>query len=135
MGGSVYFCWPDPVNQTQSWQLLGNITNSKPSSIFKISNLKKKVDSQNLSNSFMQLGQVSSVNAQVGISVEPLANIELHTPAAHTEASNVSSFMEFSQNMLENLFNYASSFPLSCLQTWYSIFERRLQQNPNFWKK
>jgi len=151
MGGAVYFCWPDPINQTQSWQLLGNITNAKPSAIFKISKLKGKDDNQNLTNSFMHLGHSPCVNAQVGISVESLANIELQTPAAQTEASNVSSFMEFSQKMLENLFNYASSFavsagdmrqrpsetfvPLSSLQTWYNNFERRLQQNPNFWKK
>merc|ERR1719186_214988 len=88
MGGAVYFCWPDPINQTQSWQLVGNITNAKPSAIFKINKLKGKDDNLNLTNSFMQLGQPSCVNAQVGISVEPLANIELQTPAAQTEASN-----------------------------------------------
>lgn len=52
--------------------------------------------------------------------------------------------------MLENFFNYVSSFaitqsnmepnpqetyvPLSTLQKWYTNFERRLEQNPNFWK-
>ena len=76
-------------------------------------------------------------NAMVGISVEPLTVIEGLTPAAQvgvrdctlilwsqawfwcsmvwwlmfclqTEASNVSSFMEFSQKTLESLFNYCS---------------------------
>lgn len=58
--------------------------------------------------------------------------------------------MQFGQKMLENFFNYASSFattqsqmvanpsenfvPLSTLQNWYVNFERRLQQNPSFWK-
>ena len=54
--------------------------------------------------------------------------------------------------MVENLFNYTSSFavsssdltmrarpsenyvPFSVMQQWYSNFERRLQQNPYFWK-
>jgi len=149
LGGAVYFCWPDP--QGQSWQLLGNITNVKPSAIFRISKLKGTDDNHNLANSFMQLGQPPRVKAMLGISIEPLANIEGQTPAAQTEATNVSTFMEFSQKMLENLFNYASSFavsagdmrqrpsetfvPLSSLQTWYNNFERRLQQNPNFWRK
>ena len=42
-----------------------------------------------------------------------LAILDGQTPAAQTEASNVSTFMEFSQKMLENLFNYASSFAVS----------------------
>jgi len=151
MGGAVYFCWPDPLGQSQSWQLLGNVTNIKPSAIFKISKLKGGDDHNNLANSFVQLGQAARLKAMVGISVEPLTVIDGQTPAAQTEASNVSTFMEFSQKMLENLFNYASSFavsasdmrqrngetfvPFSSLQTWYTNFERRLQQNPNFWRK
>jgi hypothetical protein len=39
--------------------------------------------------------------------------LEGQTPAAQAEAANVSTFMEFSQKMLENLFNYASSFAMS----------------------
>lgn len=28
----------------------------------------------------------------------------------------------------------ATYVPLSTIQNWYTNFERRLQQNPNFWK-
>ncbi|KAL9698516.1 hypothetical protein quinque_001957 [Culex quinquefasciatus] len=54
------------------------------------------------------------------------------------------------QKMIQNFFNFVSSFgdpksqmvpnpsetfvPLSTVQTWFTNFERRLQQNPNFWK-
>lgn len=39
MGGSVYFCYPDQTGMAV-WQLLGFVTNEKPSAIFKISGLK-----------------------------------------------------------------------------------------------
>ena len=34
MGGAVYFSWPQPGGG-QSWQLLGTISNTKPSAIFR----------------------------------------------------------------------------------------------------
>ena len=116
--------------------------------------MKTSDENVNMTNSFMALGGGSRprTNAMVGISVEPLATIEAQTPAAQTEAVKVSTFMEFGQKMVENLFNFATSFavsggemnmsrsgetfvPFSCLQQWYSNFERRLQHDPNFWKK
>ena len=64
--------------------------------------------------------------------------------------SSLPSMREFSQKMVENLFNYASSFavdprqsplapgetyiPSSTLRDWYNTFQRRLAANPNFWK-
>ena len=88
--------------------------------------------------------------AQIGISVMTLQDLAQQTPATNTSPSTVASFVEFSQKMLTSLFNFASSFavtqsqmtpnpnetfvPVSCLKQWYTNFERKLQQNPNFWK-
>ncbi|XP_076022180.1 protein Hikeshi isoform X2 [Genypterus blacodes] len=40
MGGAVYLSFPDPASGSAVWQLLGFITNDKPSAIFRISGLK-----------------------------------------------------------------------------------------------
>lgn len=149
-GGSIYFGWP--VEGGVSWKILGFISNEKPSAIFKISKVKPNEVVQNpfgqeMMDSFTQLG---STTALIGVSVEPLSELVQQTPSADTQASTVESFAEFTQKMLENFFNYACSFavnptqaplnpaesyiPASVLQQWYGNFQRRLQNNPNFWR-
>jgi protein Hikeshi len=97
----------------------------------------------------MQFGQQKfSHLAQIGISIEPLFTIQQSTPAVATEPYRGSKYAEFTQKMLENFVNYMSSFgitqaemnpnpsetylPMSKMQTWYSNFQRRLSQNPDF---
>ncbi|XP_077260533.1 protein OPI10 homolog [Temnothorax americanus] len=146
MGGAVYFSWPDP-NAPPNWQFLGYVSNSKPSAIFKISNLKKNHEFENSNLGIFGVGKISHF-AQIGVSVEPLAVIEQQV--ATVAATTTNSFVEFVQKMLTSFVNYVTSFtvtqgqmtpnptenfvPLSTLQSWYETFERRLQQNPNFWK-
>ena len=64
--------------------------------------------------------------------------------------NSVPAALEFSQKMVESLLNYTASFaisadqtrlktsetyvPFSAVQNWFTNFERRLQQNPTFWK-
>lgn len=145
MSAAVYFSWPD-TNAPPSWQYLGYISNSKPSAIFKISQLKK-LHEMEVSQAINVFGsQPISHIAQIGISVEPDNAIAQLVPAT-TTAQTV---FDFGQKMLENFYNFSSSFaitqaqmvpnpgetyvPLSTLQTWFNNFQRRLQQNPNFWK-
>ena len=97
------------------------------------------------------VGQQSSHStALVGLRVEPLEQLAQETPASGTQASSLSNMSEFSQKMLENLFNFASSYavdptqsaltpgetyiPAAALRQWYSNFQRRFSANPNFWK-
>ena len=99
---------------------------------------------------FGNLALQQSHLAQIGISVEPLAQLAQQTPVTSTSEMSIAPFVEFSTKMLESFFNYASSFavqqaqmvpnptetfvPLSTLQKWFENFQRRLQQNPYFWK-
>ncbi|KAJ8668072.1 hypothetical protein QAD02_009735 [Eretmocerus hayati] len=146
MGGAVYFSWPDP-NAPPNWQFLGYISNDKPSAIFKISNLKKNHEFENSNLGIFGAGKISHV-AQIGISVEPLNMIAQQAALATVNSTNSS--IDFAQKMITSFMNYISSFsvtqaqmtpnptenwvPLSSVQGWYETFERRLQQNPNFWK-
>jgi len=99
----------------------------------------------------MQQGIVNNTTAQIGISLEPLAQIGDKTPATISEKPSTSTtFVEFTQKMLTNVFNYCSSFarkqsemtpepnelfvPMSSLQKWYETFQRRMTMDPNFWK-
>ncbi|GLH08295.1 hypothetical protein R5R35_002534 [Gryllus longicercus] len=144
-GGLVYFSWPDE-NAPPTWQLLGHISNEKPSAIFKISNLKK---GSQFSEEMVMFGmQQQSHLARIGISVEPLQEVQQQSANVASEMNNVVHL--FGQKMLENFVNYTSSFvvspaqiipnanesyiPLSTMQTWYNNFLRKLQQNPNFWR-
>ncbi len=152
-GGSIFFGWPSP--EGISWQLLGFISNQKPSAIFKISGVKPTVSDVNPFGASMMatVGNISSTTALLGISVEPLDQIIQQTPASNTQASTVDSFTEFSQKMLQSFLNYSSSFavtplmmsqmpinpmdnyvPLNSVQNWYDLFLRRMQADPNYWK-
>ncbi|RZC42412.1 DUF775 domain containing protein [Asbolus verrucosus] len=138
--GQIYFSWPDP-NAPPNWQPLGHISNTKPSAIFKISSLKKLEEMGSSMN--ILFGQSHIVhNAQIGISIEPITNIR--------EVLSPNNPSTFAHKMLENFMNYILSYtttqpqmvpdptatyvPLSTVQNWYTNFERRCRQNPNFWK-
>ncbi|XP_056120794.1 protein Hikeshi [Rhinichthys klamathensis goyatoka] len=147
MGGAVYFSFPDPA-LGPVWQLLGFITNDKPSAIFKISGLKAGEGGAHPFG-MMAASQAPSV-AQVGVSVESLDLLAQQTPVSHSAVSTVDSFTQFTQKMLESFYNFTSSFalsqsqmtpnpsemfvPASSILRWYENFQRRMMQNPNFWK-
>lgn len=150
-GGSIFFGWPTGTGEV-AWQFLGYITNDKPSAIFKLG--KVKPEDAVVQNPFMaaqgQLAAMSNTSALLGISVEPQSDIAQKTPAVSTAASGIASQMEFCQKMLENFYNFASSFavtqqqmspapnipfvPLSVVTQWFENYQRKMNANPNFWK-
>ncbi|XP_071796079.1 protein Hikeshi-like [Asterias amurensis] len=150
MGGAIYFSWPSPEGE-MVWMFLGYITNEKPSAIFKVVGLKK---GSSANNSFMQsmpVQQPMKTMSQIGISVEPLHVIQHQIPAETAQTSTLTSFSEFSMKMLENFYNYASSFginqsqmtpqpnvswiPMTVLDKWFQNFKKKMAQDQNFWRK
>ena len=140
----VYFNYT--IGGETRWIYLGKICNVKPSTIFKLSNLKHEANSLLVQPFSSMSGAQPTLNvAMIGISVEPIMQIDALVPASQAIASNVNSFTEFVQKMLQNFYNYASSFakdapdgqqyvPLITLQNWLENFKRRFELNPNFWK-
>ncbi|KAH7729408.1 hypothetical protein AAVH_02883 [Aphelenchoides avenae] len=151
-GGSVYLRLPS-ADSGPAWHYLGFICNEKPSAIFRIGQLNKPASNQDglFTGTGMASAIVPSGSAQVGIQVEPLASIQAKIPAQGTAASQQSSQYEFADKMLRNFANYAQSYLISMprldnptttaeyieakvFDKWFTEFQRRLQQNPNFWK-
>ncbi|KAF4119205.1 protein Hikeshi [Onychostoma macrolepis] len=146
MGGAVYFSFPDPA-VGQVWQLLGFITNEKPSAMFRICGLKA---GEGGAHPFGMMAVSAPSVAQVGVSIESLELLAQQTPVSTSAVSTVDSFTQFTQKMLESLYNFTSSFalsqsqmtpnpsemyvPASSILRWYENFQRRMMQNPNFWK-
>jgi len=83
----------------------------------------------------------------LGISVETLPQLDQQVQPSDVTPSTVASNVEFVTKMLNNFVNYVTSFvqnvpgtseqivPLSIVQTWYTNFQRRITENPNFWKQ
>ncbi|XP_043105684.1 protein Hikeshi isoform X2 [Puntigrus tetrazona] len=92
MGGAVYFSFPDPA-VGPVWQLLGFITNEKPSAIFRISGLKAGEGGAHPFG-MMAVPQAPSV-AQVGVSIESLELLSQQTPVSNSAVSTLDSFTQF----------------------------------------
>uniref|UniRef100_UPI0035901875 protein Hikeshi isoform X2 n=1 Tax=Myxine glutinosa TaxID=7769 RepID=UPI0035901875 len=143
MGGAVYLSYPpggSGIAADSAWHLLGFLSNEKPSAIFK---MVKAPQEEGVSSLFGPPAPGPS-QAQIGLSVEPMVQLAQQTPVAGTAVSNLDSFTEFTQKMLENFFNYAASFavtqaqmvsnPTEAYLPAYETFQRRMAYNPTFWK-
>lgn len=159
---SIFFSLPDP-NAPPTWHYLGYLTNDKPSAIYKLTNLTKPKPDSEASQPVPGFGfnyvQSPVIHlAQIGISVEPIDSVLQMVPAIETVASNKTTFAEFINKTIGNLYNYCSSFsrpaneivsnpfsgdiisgnaqyvPLTTLRNWYENYTRRLNNDQNFWR-
>ncbi|KAA0187874.1 hypothetical protein FBUS_05531 [Fasciolopsis buskii] len=136
---------------TLVWYFLGVLTNDRPSAIYKVGNLRKSAQLENAVNPFgMHSGQVPygevGVEAQLGISVEPLVDLPQRNEGFESESTGVDTMTRFTRFAAESLFNYVSSFahdsfssqdplvPISSIKRWFDTILRKLSVDPNFWK-
>jgi hypothetical protein len=142
---AIYIGWPGPE---MTWQYLGFIANQKPSAIFKLGRARPK---ESVTTPFgTSMFTPHSTAAQIGISLEPLQQILQMTPVSHSTPSAQDSFSLMASRMLENFSEFAASYsmtqaqmmpmpseafiPVSVLNEWAVRFEKRIKEDPNFWK-
>lgn len=118
----------------QQFKFLGALANEKQSAIFKVEYGSEK-----------QKGMLN-----LGISVEPIANIEQQMMQLKNEqqsnaaaaAKTRPSTKVLAQRIIQHAFNFISSFsgnvagqevvPLKSFQDWWTKFERRIENDPSF---
>jgi len=138
-GAAVHFFWPG-----KGFQLLGMLSNEKPSAIFRLrrsfegstgSVAQNKFSSFSTSDVSMQ----QDVTAILGLSIEPLAQIQaqlqsLPGPVAAPGADLTRDPTLLAERVVKHLFNYISGFsgggalspdmgiPMSVVAKWYENF-------------
>jgi len=120
------------------FKFLGAIGNEKQSAIF-------RVTLPDLSGAAHSMGDVN-----LGISVEPAANIQAQLAQLQAEHQSASTALVrrppstkvLAQRIIKNAFNFLASFagaaggqevvPLKSFQDWWTKFERRIENDPGF---
>ncbi|KAJ1972399.1 hypothetical protein H4R35_004696 [Dimargaris xerosporica] len=157
---TVHFQWPE----SQQWQILGMLSNSKPSAVFRLRGSKPEAGPG--AAMMEDAGTTSSGKpATLGISIEPIATVEQQMAqlrVAYAEAGPTSSnstalvplrgstvvpndaVLGVLQKVMENLYNFVTSFvstpatntiPLKAFEDWYTSTQRKLNMDPNFLRK
>ncbi|KAJ1796843.1 hypothetical protein LPJ56_007094 [Coemansia sp. RSA 2599] len=150
-GATVHLLWPN-----KNWQMLGALSNEKPSAIFRL----KSVVGQD--------GQpVPNVSAELGISIEPLQSVEQQVQqmrGQQQQSSAASSLAlvpaggnlslqaarQFAERTMQSLYEYATSYarspdatmgplgsgaqvqvlPVKAFDDWFQSFLRKVQRDP-----
>ncbi|KAJ2457435.1 hypothetical protein GGF42_002680 [Coemansia sp. RSA 2424] len=144
---TVHLLWPN-----RSWQMLGALSNDKPSAIFR---LKATIAPE-------EAASMPGVNAELGISIEPIQAVEqqLQQMRQQPGASNalvvaqqgqppsMQAAQQFAERTLQSLFDFAMSFatrpdasmgglgsgaavqvlPVKAFEDWYNSFLRKVQR-------
>jgi hypothetical protein len=150
MAAAVYIQLPG----RPGFKLLGAIGNEKQSAIFKV-NLPNSTGPANgevdmtADASSSANGQSAAGDINLGISVEPAANIQSQLASLETEPSTSNAIVRrplptklLAQRIIKNAFNFLASFaggvggqevvPLKSFQDWWTKFERRIENDPGF---
>ncbi|KAI0037034.1 DUF775-domain-containing protein [Vararia minispora EC-137] len=140
-GATVHFHWPG-----RGFQLLGMLSNGKPSAIFRLRGTFTS-QSSNTNAAFNKADQPTSgsdVTAILGIAIEPLLTIQAEMsmlPSSVAKASAMTDPTILAEQIVKNLFNYVSGFvsgngqsitpdnavPVGLLAKWYENFISKIK--------
>lgn len=128
------------------FKLLGAVGNEKQSAIFKV-NWGGSETGQGMTDGMN--GDTSAGDINLGISIEPAANIQAQLASLQSESSTSTALVKrppttkvLAQRIIKNAFNFLSSFsgsaggqevvPLRSFQDWWKKFEGRIENDPGF---
>ncbi|EDR10546.1 uncharacterized protein LACBIDRAFT_293582 [Laccaria bicolor S238N-H82] len=141
-GATVHFFWPG-----KGFQLLGMLSNEKPSAIFRLkgTGFTSGTSTINAFSAFSQQGALQTdVTATLGLSIEPLSEIQLQMqtlPSALTKpgVDMMRDPTVLAERIVKHLFNYVSGFtggagmspdvavPMSVIAKWYESFMGKIR--------
>eukprot|EP00045_Choanoeca_perplexa_P008336 m.77086 g.77086 ORF g.77086 m.77086 type:complete len:201 (-) comp14451_c0_seq1:1794-2396(-) len=151
LAAGIYLCWPNPE---PSWHYLGFVSNEKPSALFRIAKVRPQSTLDvNPFDGMPVFTDAAADMAQIGVSIEPLADLLQQTEANHATATTASDFAGFAAFAVESLVNFVGSFtvrqdeammraaqgedgwvPIGCVNKWLENTMSKLQHNPSFWR-
>ncbi|KAF9476070.1 DUF775-domain-containing protein [Pholiota conissans] len=140
-GATVHFLWPGKGSQ-----LLGYISNDKPSAMFRVKSTFADNENSAAYNKFSVYSTpptMQNVTAILGLSVEPMPQIQEQMQALAALQPYTSDLLKnpaiLSERIVKHLINYISGFtggaalnsnmmiPVSLIERWYETFTRKLQ--------
>jgi len=137
-GAAVHFFWPG-----KGFQLLGMLSNEKPSAIFRLRGTYSGETSSAAQNKFSTFSTAEpagqqDVTAILGLSIEPLpqiqAQLQLLPPSNASGSDLTKDPTKLAERIVKHLFNYVSGFtsggplspdvaiPMGVIAKWYETF-------------
>lgn len=149
------------IPPSQEFKLLGGIGPGKESAIFKVNGLKSSSGGADVDGDMMtddaaggNPAAVPGAEIVVGISIEPVANVEAQLATLQSggqpSSANSSALVRMNnipnarvttkvlaQRIIGNAFNFLASFgsdtvPLKAFQDWWTKFEKKVELDPSF---
>ncbi|KAK7057381.1 DUF775-domain-containing protein [Favolaschia claudopus] len=141
-GCTVHLYWPG-----RGFQLLGSLSNDKPSAIFRLrgtftSHQPASTMHSALSSASAMQQDAANVTAILGFSVEPLADIVSQlanlSAVGKPESLGIRDPLVLAERVVKNLFNYVAGFtggavsgdvavPMTLIMKWYESFAAKVR--------
>ncbi|KAJ6591298.1 hypothetical protein DFH09DRAFT_1139224 [Mycena vulgaris] len=129
-GCTVHFYWPG-----KGFQLLGMLSNEKPSAIFRLrGTFTPRQDASATHSAFSASASAGPAQdtAILGLSIEPLAQIAPQLPSVVAKPEPLRDTTLLAERIVKHLFNYVSGFtggvgpdvavPMTLIVKWYESF-------------